>query len=794
MAWQAEANGNGGCWRISGPKSLANDTSDLISYRLINSDDPSFGVIMHYRYGDSGCGGNREFEVALVCNPSIDNIPDDGEIITEPYPCDYYVEIQSIYGCPLECGRDENNTLCSGKGLCAYDHTQTSAVCDCYAGFGGDICNETVPFEGNISWYDSLECTVNSTYSYELDTMFGYSVHYDLEWFAEGYINDTHYKFTDAPRFPSHEYYLNLFESQSSSDASICNANPPNYDYGYLYQAVTDSPDARCYSLGRTLGQIELYEPTSPTKGIHISLEDGDATNCGSKARRSDIYLICPDSADNMERVDDLDDIYSNYYFSEPVACEYMIEIYTIAACPCQCVSYDENKDSISLCSGNGVCAYDQTLDIFRCVCNDNMKMNDPHDIMCSNPNTTYAPTSQPTSDPTKEPTMPPIESLQCGDYYIGHTLFGGDSDNFTFSVSDSSFVTFDSCHSSFDTKLHLFYANGSLIHTDDDGSCGTTSLIATEIYSQHKYVLKVEGYNANAFGQYHINVTCRDMTLSPTMLPTKTPTSSPTAGYSLYGAWTSYDNEYAVKLSVDQMCKYVKFEFVSPGCSGLWFGFGIGGILNRYALIINNAEVYESTLMNESIAERQSNQNLRDCSIEILDCVQRTVCYRDLMTEDGVNDYYSFTEGVNDIIVAHGNSNVKTFVNATQSAIYLNGQSICLPQTTTEYIDTTEVIEKHESSPSPVSAPGMWRAVGIVFVILFGCAMLFVFYKCYQERHSAPKGYVSRMGSYAFENTHHNTANNSNVVSPRESFDMAANNELGVLNTVVDEEDDSMY
>merc|ERR1712228_304385 len=249
----------------------------------------------------------------------------------------------------------------------------------------------------------------------------------------------------------------------------------------------------------------------------------------------------------------------------------------------------------------------------------------------------------------------------------------------------------------------------------------------------------------------------------------TLTPTSDPTEAYSLYGAWNSFDDQYAMKLSIDQMCQFVKFEFVTPGCNESWFGVGFGA---NYSLIVKNEEVYERNSM-----QRQMNQNLRDCAVEIVDCVQYTVCYRDFMTDDSENDYYLFREGVNDIIVAHGFYDNVSFVNAYQSAIYLNGKSICLTQTT-DNIDTTDEIEKNVELLSNDREVGIWQAIGIVFIILFVFAMLFLFYKIYQERHSAPKGYVNRMGSFPLDEQN---------ISPRQSDA----NELGVLNTVVDEEDD---
>eukprot|EP00483_Globobulimina_turgida_P005318 UN05328 len=155
-------------------------------------------------------------------------------------------------------------------------------------------------------------------------------------------------------------------------------------------------------------------------------------------------------------------------------------------------------------------------------------------------------------------------------------------------------------------------------------------------------------------------------------------------------------------------MCEYVKFEFIpSAGCTDSWFGFGIGfgiGIggdydfqNNGYALILltgigtsDSNSVYETTLMSGEITEMiqpQTEQNLRDCStdINIRDCMQYTVCYRDFISSDEENDYFKFKEGGNDIIWAIGEVTTNiSFINARQSVLYVEGESMCYTDTTT--------------------------------------------------------------------------------------------------------------
>eukprot|EP01084_Bolivina_argentea_P314011 543867_1 len=88
------------------------------------------------------------------------------------------------------------------------------------------------------------------------------------------------------------------------------------------------------------------------------------------------------------------------------MTCEYIINIYTAAACPYQCAYYESSKPSISLCNNNGICIFDSQISVIRCEC----IFHSIDDIYCAQ-NTTYSPTQLPTSEPTNQPSLVPTRT-----------------------------------------------------------------------------------------------------------------------------------------------------------------------------------------------------------------------------------------------------------------------------------------------------------------------------------------------------------------------------------------------
>eukprot|EP01084_Bolivina_argentea_P192728 330785_1 len=387
----------------------------------------------------------------------------------------------------MNCDNQEQRDLtrkCSNNGQCAYDE------CYCYAGLTGDICNEPNVFEGNISWYKPVQTNNLSNFLYTFPTIYGFNVTYDLQYVVDGYLKDGYFKFDADYAYGNYEYKikLNLFEKFNINSTLNCN-NSLNYDLGYIYQSISNTD---CYSLGREY-MIELYDDTSPTKGIHILYQNGDDTSCSSKKRKTDVYFICPDEFRKMEKYDNingLNNIYSTFKVTQPSYCEYQIEIYSVAACPYQCITQESDKNAISQCSRNGLCAYDNNLELIRCIC-DNMLVNDKQDIFCDHPNDTYTPTSQPTDVPTMTP-------LHCGDslsltnlYY--HTY------QYSLEINDTVEVTIDGC----DTGGWIYFKS---IDGKEIDSCCSACYISP-VYSG-SYIFEYETWSISN-GSFEINITC---------------------------------------------------------------------------------------------------------------------------------------------------------------------------------------------------------------------------------------------------------------------------------------------
>jgi len=115
-------------------------------WSLYKSDDPVSGVVLTYMNGDwcnssdSNLGRNREFRIAFICADNYGNTFDKEETIEETEYCVYETNIESVWGCPEQCGV-VNKRLCNGKGTCDYDFTNGSPRCFCYSGYYGDDCS-----------------------------------------------------------------------------------------------------------------------------------------------------------------------------------------------------------------------------------------------------------------------------------------------------------------------------------------------------------------------------------------------------------------------------------------------------------------------------------------------------------------------------------------------------------------------------------------------------------------------------------------------------------------------------
>ena len=120
------------------------------TFSLINSQDPSQGLQLTYTGGQQCNHGGMPFrQVTLMFGCSTTQIPTP-TVANEPSHCHYVVEMNSVFGCPLECplgGADRE--LCGGHGLCGYDKTNKAPKCFCDTGYAGIDCSTAADDSGS---------------------------------------------------------------------------------------------------------------------------------------------------------------------------------------------------------------------------------------------------------------------------------------------------------------------------------------------------------------------------------------------------------------------------------------------------------------------------------------------------------------------------------------------------------------------------------------------------------------------------------------------------------------------
>ncbi|KAK8832059.1 hypothetical protein WA577_005155 [Blastocystis sp. JDR] len=115
-------------------------TKENTRWSLIDNTDPTVGINYMYINGDDmACPGPRSFWLELTCKDNEYNIPDEEPVFETN--CVYKVSIDSIYGCPIECGLSRG-LLCGKRGLCKFDLDTRKPHCYCQKGFTGYSCSD----------------------------------------------------------------------------------------------------------------------------------------------------------------------------------------------------------------------------------------------------------------------------------------------------------------------------------------------------------------------------------------------------------------------------------------------------------------------------------------------------------------------------------------------------------------------------------------------------------------------------------------------------------------------------
>lgn len=144
-AYQLDGNG-GGCYHLGkGTESRYMRWRPIGCFHScwlsVDDDDPTTGVILSYTEGDSRfCSSSRSLHLSFFCMNNFNNLPKDSAVIEYPM-CAYNMQLESIYGCPVECGQ-VNNKLCGGRGVCGFDRDISAPRCFCNEGYYGSACEK----------------------------------------------------------------------------------------------------------------------------------------------------------------------------------------------------------------------------------------------------------------------------------------------------------------------------------------------------------------------------------------------------------------------------------------------------------------------------------------------------------------------------------------------------------------------------------------------------------------------------------------------------------------------------
>ena len=348
---------------------------------LITSNDPSFGIILKYSGGstNNGCTSNpRSIDIYLMCDSNVTDIQST-DIAWQYDICKYKITpIHTPYACPLSCHSNSNGQLCNNKGECGYDWNIKRARCFCFHGWSGSFCDIIEPVTSispamyvqisdhvlfsfvmlKLSQISSDLDNVDTSSNYVISLYSG-KVIYNLSYFAvSSSDHPTGRDFNESGS--SNIYYWSVFDYPL--DKTECNNG--DIDTAYAYQKDSYG----CQSIGSEY-HIWLYDPYNPVKGLTINYTQGSGQFCpynGGRKRTFSMNLICAD----FNSVIDVLPIDISGQVEEIDSCIYTITLFSIAACPYQCITYSNTDNTLSLCSSNGICAYDKTVGFVRCLCN----------------------------------------------------------------------------------------------------------------------------------------------------------------------------------------------------------------------------------------------------------------------------------------------------------------------------------------------------------------------------------------------------------------------------------------
>ena len=395
-------------------------------WRLIDEQDPSFGVQLTYLngdYDDGACKSNRKFNLRFDCEDNVLYIPDE-EPLYEYDLCEYTLSVPSQYGCPIECNIFDNQ-LCNSQGLCGYDNTNDVPRCFCFNEYTGDDCG-TYDADAGIPESAEKKVPPNDINSHMTFTLTdadntGVDVLFDLAPFGLGQAADNGgmYIVHDLDYDSGYRkwtYYVGITHPLDTTDSVLpdfcagvtgpcekwngtrCLSHKDTWSgLAFVYQ--TNNETKECYTLGTAFPTPTLYDTSEdPAKGVTITYGGGSYCSAAGIDRTFMIHLLCPRDQTSIFDPYEETEVGLYEYVEEESTCIYSFTLETAIACPFQCITNttdDEGNEAFTVCSGRGICAADPNAGFVRCLCDYGWK-----GVFC-----TEIDSSSPTLSPTNVPT-----------------------------------------------------------------------------------------------------------------------------------------------------------------------------------------------------------------------------------------------------------------------------------------------------------------------------------------------------------------------------------------------------
>eukprot|EP01084_Bolivina_argentea_P056250 102992_1 len=369
------------CYRLS------NEDGGPMEWHLYDINDPAAGIIIKLKNGDYSLfcqdeSKNREIDLIFRCDPqTVGTELSNTAIIIEDADkaaCHYRMELNSIWGCPVQCGI-YNNALCSNKGICSYDFSNNVPKCFCYSDFEGDGCQKEKRGNSKTHAITPVEVTpltplfaVNDTnIQYDLTNIMEINQVIDDFETSNSVTGDYRYYFQFESVIGEHELPLScnaaLLSCNFAIDPECKNVSINNDSIGVAYRV--DNNDKSCVILGEISNfKSILFDNKLPAKGISIIYEGGynQILNVNYKFH---INLECPNMAPDAFRNKNK---MNNTLFEVTKYDDntYSVHFVTPLACPIQC-THVILENQLTVCNGRGLCAMDPYDKRVVCICDD---------------------------------------------------------------------------------------------------------------------------------------------------------------------------------------------------------------------------------------------------------------------------------------------------------------------------------------------------------------------------------------------------------------------------------------